>query len=558
MSYGSIALLASTQERTLVTLDIIVKCCVHLPRPASDNMEPSICLSIVNFLGLSFISLVVLRYIYTTQNCKRLPLPPGPRGLPLFGNIFEIPTHHYWLKFDEWVREHGPICSISILGKRVIILGSAQVAADLLDRRSAKYSDRPRWVLASEILARNKHVGVMRIGNDHRRFRRAIHAGLQPRALTSYHALEEKEAETFIAQVLRAPEDFRNSIKRYAVSLVLKTTFGHQVTDFKRDRFATRIYKSSAIFAGSLAPGAFLVDILPWLRNFPAWFPGAGWQLKAAEWAESDRVLYTEMLEAARTNSANSPSFISEGLGDPGYGVDEDELAYIGGIISQTSDTLMSVCSVFVLAMTRWPEIQRKAQEEIDSYVGRSRLPLFIDREHLPYTTAIVKETCRWRPVAPLGVPHATTEDDEYMGYFIPRGTTVVGSIWSIHQDASVYPDPTAFLPERFLDADGKEKNTEESKNFGHHMFGFGRRFCPGATMADHAVWIFVARCLWALEILPPSGSDGRQVIPDVSPLGFSSGGEASHPLPFACDIRGREGVSRTILDNQIYPDFEA
>lgn len=76
--------------------------------------------------------------------------------------------------------------------------------------------------------------------------------------------------------------------------------YGHQVTNFERDRFATRIYKSSAVFAGSLAPGGFLVDTLPWLRHFPAWFPGAGWQSKAAEWAESDRVLYTEMLEAAR------------------------------------------------------------------------------------------------------------------------------------------------------------------------------------------------------------------------------------------------------------------
>lgn len=63
----------------------------------------------------------------------------------------------------------------------------------------------------------------------------------------------------------------------------------------------------------------------------------------------------------------------------------------------------MSVSSGFLLAMTRWPEIQKQAQAEIDQVVGRGRWPVFADRANLPYVTAIVKEVCRWRPVAPLG-----------------------------------------------------------------------------------------------------------------------------------------------------------
>lgn len=133
--------------------------------------------------------------------------------------------------------------------------------------------------------------------------------------------------------------------------------YGHQVNTFDKDKFAKRVFKSAARFAGSLAPGAFLVDMMPWLIYVPSWMPGAGWKNKAAEWAEDDRQLYTEMREAARVpslsscscrlmltmrqeNATKQPSFISEGLGEQSYGVTEEELAYIGGTISQTPDTV--------------------------------------------------------------------------------------------------------------------------------------------------------------------------------------------------------------------------
>ncbi|KAJ7689506.1 cytochrome P450 [Mycena olivaceomarginata] len=184
----------------------------------------------------------------------------------------------------------------------------------------------------------------------------------------------------------------------------------------------------------------------------------------------------------------------------------------------------MSVCTVFILAMTHWPEIQRKAREKIDRHVGRSRMPTFGDPSH--------PSVCSKLPsiflvdLIRIAVPHASTEDDEYLGYFIPKGTTVISSIWSIHQDPAVRSDPESFSPERFLDEDGKEKNTEESRTFGHHVFDFGCWLCPGATMADHAVWVFAARCLWALEIRPLRDADGQ--VPEVHPLMFTSGGEAS------------------------------
>lgn len=76
--------------------------------------------------------------------------------------------------------------------------------------------------------------------------------------------------------------------------------YGHQVSTFEDDLYTKRIYASAARFAGSLAPGAFLVDLLPWLQYVPTWVPGAGWRKKAADWAEDDRRLFASMLETAR------------------------------------------------------------------------------------------------------------------------------------------------------------------------------------------------------------------------------------------------------------------
>ena len=92
--------------------------------------------------------------------------------------------------------------------------------------------------------------------------------------------------------------------------------------------------------------------------------------------------------------------------------------------------------------MVMYPEVQRKAQEELDRIVGHDQLPDFSHRPHLPYIEAIVKETLRWLPVTPSGNPHRLREDDEYKGYHIPANATVLGNSWALLHDPEVYPDP--------------------------------------------------------------------------------------------------------------------
>lgn len=103
-----------------------------------------------------------------------------------------------------------------------------------------------------------------------------------------------------------------------------------------------------------------------------------------------------------------------------------------------------------------FPHILTRAQEAVDSVVGPHRLPTFGDLPKIPYITALIRESFRWRTVAPVAIPHAVVQDDMYEGYFIPKGTTVFALSHHIHQDEELYPNPGEFRPERFLDEGGK------------------------------------------------------------------------------------------------------
>jgi cytochrome P450 len=160
----------------------------------------------------------------------------------------------------------------------------------------------------------------------------------------------------------------------------------------------------------------------------------------------------------------------------------------------------VSSLASFFLAMATCPDFQKKAQIEIDNVVGTHRLPEFEDRPFLPYVEAVYREVMRWKPVLPLGLPHAATEDDVYDGYFIPKGgpffcsiltnnkrhwlgSTVISNIWyfgiemtkfslmtyrAMTRDTSVYgADSDEFNPERYLNPDGNLNDDDTVLAFG-------------------------------------------------------------------------------------------
>jgi cytochrome P450 len=172
-------------------------------------------------------------------------------------------------------------------------------------------------------------------------------------------------------------------------------------------------------------------------------------------------------------------------------GLSSTELSHLIGVLLEGGfETLTNTMDFFTMASVLHPESVGKAQEELDSVVGQNRLPSFDDTSSLPYVNAFIKEVLRWRPVAPM-VAHSALQDDEYRGYHIPKGATIIGNQWAINLDDKGFQDPYEFKPERWL----------QHPDQPFCVFGFGRRTCPGKQMAQNSLFIVIARILWAYNI---------------------------------------------------------
>ena len=185
---------------------------------------------------------------------------------------------------------------------------------------------------------------------------------------------------------------------------------------------------------------------------------------------------------------------------------------------SAGAETTATTLYWWALAMIAFPEVQRRAQAELDAEVGRDRLPTYADAPRLPYVRAIIEEVQRWRPTLPLGVAHAATEDDWYEGMFIPKGTICIPNIWLCNHDRAVFgEDVDEFRPERHLDEHGELlSGSVQAVQAGHVSFGFGRRVCVGKHLANNTLFINTARMLWAAKLEGPRDANGKEVPLDT------------------------------------------
>jgi typhasterol/6-deoxotyphasterol 2alpha-hydroxylase len=148
------------------------------------------------------------------------------------------------------------------------------------------------------------------------------------------------------------------------------------------------------------------------------------------------------------------------------------------------------------------PEIIKKATEELDRVIGREHWVEEKEIPKLPYIEAIVKETMRLHPVAPMLVPRQAREDATFGGYDIPAGTRVLVNVWTIGRDPTLWDNPEEFRPERFL-----EKSIDvKGQDFELLPFGSGRRMCPGYSLGLKVIQVSLANLLHGFSWRLPDG----------------------------------------------------
>ncbi|CAJ2501106.1 Uu.00g039590.m01.CDS01 [Anthostomella pinea] len=446
-------------------------------------------------------------------------LPPGPKPLPIIGNLRQLPKSLQWLHFYHWSKKYGPIMHLSVAGQPLIILSTNQAAQDLLGRRSAQYSDRSRMVMAGELVTKNMHMLIRPYDAAYRLHQRMEAPLLNAKAASCYRPPQELEARQLLFDLLgeynRYGEegvDFHHHFERAMASFIYCLQYGYGLKT-GHEKALLDAKRVQGEFARTGQVGAYLVDTLPWLNYLPRAL--APWKREGEELYELERALHVGNLE--------------KGLDNPGWNFTKhmrnskeatdvltEELAFDLGIMADAAlDTSTKL---------------------LDEVVGRGRLPEFNDRGQLAYIDAIVSETLRWRSVVKGGVPHFTKEADSYMGYHIPANSIVMGYHHAITRDESVFGEKVdAFAPERWLAFDD-DNDGQTLKDLPQTGFGFGRRICTGRNIARNGLFIEVARLLWAFDVEPGlSESTGQRY--QVNDMDCTEG-FVTMPKPFRAVLR--------------------
>ncbi|KAI0700095.1 cytochrome P450 [Cytidiella melzeri] len=487
---------------------------------------------------------------------------PGPTRLPLLGNVLQMPTKMQSVQFTKWSQTYGPIFSLDIIGQHMVVVNSHKVAGDLFDRRSQIYSDRPRLIMAGEILTGGIFMVFARWGNLLRSMRRAAHESFNPKAVGKYELVQAKAAAEAACRIISQPDSWEDSLKQFAASAILTSVYGWPPIG-PDEPIVGRLVGHIAHLSGAVLPGAFLVDLIPIMKLIPAWL--AKWKREGIAWHDEETRLFQGLNDdVAKKMAAGEaqPSVIAELLeSENRHGLSDKEAAWFGGVLITTgTETTSTTLLYFFLAMVAYPDVLRKAQAELDAVVGRGRAPTFNDMADLPYIKAMVKETLRWRPVVRLTVPHATIEELSFlemsgMAFAVWINLTLrrTSSLtpYTHLRDPAIYPDFDVFRPERFLDATGKiEVTPPGTHQMGHVSYGFGRRNCPGMYFANQSIFIVIATMLWAFDIRAPVDQNGNAVLPnttDCVDLGI-----VIAPVPFKCQITPRFREAEAILESSV------
>ncbi|KAG9019039.1 hypothetical protein FRB90_006995 [Tulasnella sp. 427] len=473
---------------------------------------------------------------------KDVPHPPGPPGLPLIGNILDMPTSKFVLTYSKWGEKYGPLTWCVVPGQTILIINAFEEAKEILEKRGNIYADRPRLVMVGELVGMADSTPLIPYGPMWRTHRKLLKQALSPEVVRrDYSDLLTRKALEYVKKIFDKPEAFLFSLKRSLGEIITeisygqyKDTEGHDYVEMHEDLIT--ILKKT--FMG------YLVDLVPSMKNIPDWVPGAQFKRDGKQWNKQINDTRNFMYESLKKQLIEAPTTVktsftanlltelqSDSKASPEeVAQTEEAISWSGFSLYQAgADATESVLGAFILAMSMFPEVQAKAGAEIRQ-VLEDRIPTIQDYDKMPYLQAVTLEALRWNPPGPSGVPHRLMQDDIYNSYFIPEGTTVIANLWQMSRDAAYYPEPSAFNPERHIKKTGGTSGYLDPREW---SFGFGRRVCPGRDLAWQTLWTMIVTLLWAFEMQRPEGLPFIKRDEDRFDHGFGSA-----PVPFPCKFK--------------------
>ncbi|XP_071779475.1 cytochrome P450 2D15-like [Centroberyx gerrardi] len=488
------------------------------------------------FGSLVLVWVAVFLLLFLLQNHRTKNFPPGPRPIPILGNLLQLSLESPIADLERLAKRYGNIYSLFFGPRPVVIINGLEAIKEALVTKAADFSGRPQNLMVNHAVQRK---GVILADyepgwREHRRFglmtlrnfglgKKSMEERILGEIQRLMKVLEESVGKTMNPQVL-----FHNAASNIICQVLFDTQ--HDYDDEFLKLFVHIFKDTSKIINGRWG---MIYDSIPMVRNLPLPFQKAFELFKIAQEKGIELVA-----ENKKTRVPGKPRhFVDcyldelEKRGDDGSSFSEDQLySYILDLHFAGTDTTSNTLLTAFLYLSTHPQIQERCQQEIDKVLDGKDQASFEDRHQMPYMQAVIHEVQRIADTVPLSVFHCTTKDTELMGYSIPRGTIVIPNLSSVLYEEGQWKSPHEFNPENFLNDQGEFVKPEAFM-----PFSTGPRMCLGEGLARMELFLIMVTLLRRFQFSWPE--DAGQ--PDYT-LVF---GTTQTPKPYSMVVRFRESA---------------
>ncbi|XP_030526040.1 3,9-dihydroxypterocarpan 6A-monooxygenase [Rhodamnia argentea] len=427
---------------------------------------------------------------------SKIPPPPSPPALPFLGHLHLIgPILPKSLQ--GLARNHGPLIRLRLGASSCVVASSASVARELFKTQELNFSSRPEFGSSEHFIYRGSRF-IMAPYGDYWRFMKKLCMTrlLAVPQLESFLDVREEEVERLVRSVIESARggkvsDLSKELTTFTNNVICRMVMSTRCSGTANDaKEINKLLKACLELAGKLSVG----DVLGPLRWFD--FSGNGKKLEAAL-GEFDRIVERIMKEheeklisGAVTERKDLMDILLETHNDPTAEMKitrKDMKSFILDLFMAGTDTSSAAMQWAMAELINLPEAFKKLRDEINSVVGPTRLVRESDIPNLPYLRAVIRETLRLHPSAPI-IIRECREDCSVNSYLVEAKSRVLINVYAIMRDPEIWTNPDEFLPERFLESSGEKIGEHQmefkGQNFRYLPFGSGRRGCAGASLA--------------------------------------------------------------------------
>ncbi|KAG8546399.1 hypothetical protein GDO81_018993 [Engystomops pustulosus] len=462
--------------------------------------------SVTLFL-LGTVIMMIMKILISFTKRKNYHFPPGPTPLPIIGNLHILDVDRQDLTFMELANKYGPFFTFHFGSTKAVVLVGYEANREALVSANYDFGNRAALPIADDFQMNH---GVFfsngELWKGTRRFTLSIlrDLGMGKKPIES-RIIEELQYLNAAIQSHNGKPFDKKVLYLGPPNITFGMLFGRRF-DYDNPTFQKMITIMDDIVVNTGTPGAKYYSVFPILKCFLK-EPGLVMH-RINQLNEILKVLFKEAQEVKCADSFRTyaEAFLQkherETVTDEKTKIftEKNLLASAFDLMLGGTETTSTTIQWGILLMMKYPDIQRKVQNEIENVIGFERPPRWDDQKVLPYCLAVVHEVQRFANILQY-LPHSTPTDIHFRGYTIPKGTTVIPLFSSVLNDETQWETPKRFNPNHFLDAEGNFL-----KNDAFYAFSKGRRVCAGESLARMEVFIFFIGLLQKFTFTSPPG----------------------------------------------------